>query len=81
MNMAGIFEILKRSIKEIMVDIDVDSLKMEDSIKALGANSIDRMEIIVMAMEEMGVKIPMLEFARAKNIGEIIGVLAVGKSV
>ena len=65
---------VKRSIAEIM-DISMNEIQTSDSLKDIGANSIDRMDIIVMAMEEAGLKIPMMEFAKLKNIDGIIDVI------
>jgi polyketide biosynthesis acyl carrier protein len=49
---------------------------MEQSLKDdLGANSIDRMDIIVQSMNDLKVKIPMIEFGRLKNIEGIVEVL------
>lgn len=69
-----VVECVKRSISEIM-DIPTDEINTSDSLKDLGANSIDRMDIIVMAMEEVGVKMQMMEFAKLKNIDGIIDVI------
>lgn len=69
-----ILEILKGVLAEIM-DIDTANISEADSLKALGANSIDRADIIVTTIEECNVKIPMMKFSDAKNIGGIIDVI------
>lgn len=65
---------VKKCISEIM-DIPEGEISTSESLKDMGANSIDRMDIIVMAMEEVGLKIPMMDFAKLKNIDGIIDVL------
>lgn len=69
-----VVECVKRSIAEIM-DIPESEIDTTESLKTIGANSIDRMDIIVTAMEEVGIKIPMMDFANLKNIDGIIDVL------
>lgn len=67
-----IFNIVKESIAEILPETDVESLKVEDSLRELGANSIDRADIIIDTMEALGVKIPLVEFGNLANIREIV---------
>ena len=71
-----IFEIVKKNINIILPDIDIDSVKIEDSLKDdIGANSIDRMDILVQSMKDLGIKIQMVEFGKAKNIQGIVDIL------
>ena len=74
MSRKEILENLKNAIAEIM-DIDTDNITEEESLKVLGANSIDRADIIITTIEDCNVKIPMIKFAEAKNIGGIIDVI------
>lgn len=67
-----VFECLKEEIIEIMFDIDESSIVLSASLKELGTNSIDRVDIIMGTCEKLGVAIPMMEFANLKNIGEIV---------
>lgn len=74
MSRKEVFEIMKETIADIM-DMDVSGITEADSLKALGANSIDRADIIVTVTEECGIKIPMMSFSQAKNIAGIIDVV------
>jgi polyketide biosynthesis acyl carrier protein len=74
MDKAYIFSILKKGIAEIMIDVDINSITMQESLKELGMNSIDRAEILLHTMESLQVNVPMMKFATAKNIGEIVDV-------
>jgi polyketide biosynthesis acyl carrier protein len=49
--------------------------KPSDSLKALGANSVDRADIIMLTLETLSLKIPLIEMARAENIGELAGII------
>ncbi len=41
----------------------------------MGANSLDRSEIIEMAMESLSLQIPRVNVFGAKNIGELVDIL------
>jgi len=71
-----VFKILKDAIEFVVPEINVEEVTMNDSLKELGANSIDRSEIIYTTMEDANVKLPMVSFNDAKNIGDIIDIIA-----
>ena len=66
--------ILFANIADIM-DMDESEINVQESLRDLGANSVDRMEIIVDTMRKIGIKINMLEFANIKNIQEMVDFL------
>lgn len=70
-----LLELMKDVINYIVPEISTDNLSFNDSLKEIGANSIDRAEIIIMLMEDSNVKLPMVSFGQAKNIGEIIDII------
>lgn len=72
MSKERIFQIIKTNVLEILPEIPVDGIRPEESLKNIGANSIDRMDIIVKTMEMVGVTIPMIEFAGIKNIQGLV---------
>jgi polyketide biosynthesis acyl carrier protein len=72
-----IFLIVKANIEEVLPDLelDLDSIRLEDSLKELGANSIDRMEITVLSMEALGLKVPLVEFGQVSNLQGLVDLL------
>jgi polyketide biosynthesis acyl carrier protein len=70
-----IFNIIQNHVIEVLPNISAGEIKTEYSLKDMGANSIDRMDIIVNVMETMKLKIPLLEFGKIKNIQELIDLL------
>jgi len=70
-----IFELIKNSIKEIAPDIDTGDLRIEQRLKDIGVNSIDRADIIILLMEGLNLKIPLVEFGKLKNIEGIVDFL------
>jgi len=69
-----IYEELKTAICEVMTDLDPDLVKRSESLRNLGTNSVDRAMILMQTMEGLGVRLPMIEFAQARNIEDIIAI-------
>ncbi len=76
MTKENVYEVVKKAIMEVLPDVKPELITIEKSLKELGANSIDRMEVVTMSMEELGVKIPLLSFAQVANIEGLVNVLA-----
>ncbi|EMB61668.1 acyl carrier protein [Streptococcus mutans] len=75
MSKKEIFKVMKELIYEYLPELEGRDIVITDSLKSLGANSIDRMDIIVDTMEKISLKVPMVEFGGLKNIEEIIDVM------
>ncbi|NVO12351.1 MAG: acyl carrier protein [Bacteroidales bacterium] len=70
-----VFGIVKNAIMEVLPDVNPEMITIEKALKDLGANSIDRMEVVTMSMEELGLKIPLMSFAQVGNIEGLVDVL------
>ncbi|MBV7337988.1 acyl carrier protein [Chloroflexi bacterium TSY] len=70
-----VFTVVKKNIREVLYDLNTDEIPMEASLKDLGANSLDRADITVMCMEELELKIPMVEFGGLTNIQGLVELL------
>jgi len=55
---------------------EVGTVTPRDSMRELGANSIDRAEIITATMERLDISLPLVEFAEAANIGDIVAIMS-----
>lgn len=75
MTEAETFEVVKKVILEILPFLSANDVSVDRSLKDLGANSIDRMEVVTQSMEELGLKIPMVEFGKVQNIKGLVGLL------
>ena len=69
-----IVAVIVRIIREVIPDLQDYDIQLDDQLVNLGANSVDRVEIVIMAMEELGLKIPRVQLSVAKNIGELVEV-------
>lgn len=66
---------LKNSLYEVFPEFINYNLQENDSLRDLGANSIDRAEIITLTLSHLKINISLVEFAKSKNIKEIIDVI------
>lgn len=67
-----VFNVIKNNIVSVLPDIKPEQIKKEGSLKDLGANSLDRNEIIIQSMQDLGVKIPLVELGKANTIQELV---------
>jgi polyketide biosynthesis acyl carrier protein len=70
-----IVEVIIRHTREVIPHLERYQLQPSDSLKALGANSIDRADIIMMTLESLCLNIPLVAMAKAENIGELAGII------
>lgn len=71
MNRQHILNIIEAHAVEVLPELEGHVFDPEESLKQLGANSVDRSEIIMMALESLSLKIALVNMAKAKNIGEL----------
>ena len=75
MSKKHVYEVVKNAVVEILPNMNPEIISIEKSLKELGANSIDRMEVVTMSMEKLGLKIPLMSFANVSNIEGLVDVL------
>lgn len=75
MNREQIFDLIVRHTKEVLPDLDGRPLQPGDRLQDLGANSIDRAEIVMMVLDSLALKIPRVETFGPSNIGELAELL------
>ena len=69
-----IFAVIKKNLIEILPELANREIKVNDSLRELGANSVDRAEILIKSLAELQLKAPLIDFANAKNIEELISI-------
>ncbi len=75
MNNDEIFAVVTRHLGEIVETIDPASVKRGDSMKDLGASSLDIVEVVSCSMRELKVRVPRAKLSTAKNIGDLVDLL------
>lgn len=67
-----IFQSICAQMQLVIPELCPNPITPIHSLKGVGANSIDRAEIIMLMMSVLKVKIPLIEFAKAENIQGMI---------
>lgn len=70
-----VLQIIVNNVYDILPELADRKINEADSLREIGANSIDRSDIIISTLENLELKIPMVMFGNAKNIGEIITIV------
>lgn len=63
---------IKLAIMEVLPNVAEDQINGTKSLTELGANSIDRGEIVLNSMMDLGIKVPLVEVGILNNIGELV---------
>jgi polyketide biosynthesis acyl carrier protein len=71
MNSSSIFHVLVRHTNNVLSDIDEHQITRESSLADLGANSMERSEILLDALEELQITVSVTSFFGPKNLGEL----------
>ncbi|MBW8851148.1 MAG: acyl carrier protein [Xanthomonadales bacterium] len=75
MNQQDILDVIVNHAREVVPELETHDFQPTDSLRALGANSVDRADIIMMTLESLSLSIPLNELASAANIGELAGLI------
>ena len=70
-----VFEVVRATIREVMGDVPEANLRADVSLRDLGANSLDRVEVASLSMQALSLRFPVRELAKVSNIGELVEAL------
>ncbi|MGN9788222.1 phosphopantetheine-binding protein [Nonomuraea sp. ZG12] len=76
MTNAEIFETVKQNVLKVLPDLQPDDVTTEGTLTDLGANSVDRADVVTMSMEDLGLTVPVSEFQEVHDIRSLVDVLA-----
>ncbi|WP_040063574.1 acyl carrier protein [Pseudomonas batumici] len=71
MTREGLIKLIGKTAQEILPDIEDHQFSGSDRLIDLGANSVDRAEIVMLVQEALQLSIPRVELFGPKNIGEL----------
>jgi polyketide biosynthesis acyl carrier protein len=75
MNKQDLVEIIGRCTREVLPGLDSHVFRESDRLVQLGANSIDRAEIVMMVQETLNLSVPRVELFGPTNVGELADLL------
>jgi polyketide biosynthesis acyl carrier protein len=67
-----IVDALKTAIGTVLPDVPPDRIHLDGRLRDLGANSVDRAEILTLTMEALSLKMPLVELAKAEDIAGLV---------
>lgn len=66
-----IVSIIRENLMEIMPELEGQNVSNDETFVNLGANSIDRGELIMLTLEKLNLEVPRIEFVSANTINEL----------
>lgn len=70
-----LLDLIARHTCEIVPGLDAHQFLESDRLVDLGANSVDRAEILMLLQESLGLAVPRVELFGPANIGELADLL------
>lgn len=70
-----IFDVVRRHVVQVLSDIDPGQITIDGALRDLGANSIDRMDIVIGVQDELGITVPSKALADVTNLAALVAVL------
>ncbi len=70
-----ILQVVKNHIIDTLEEVEETEIKPEQSMKDLGANSLDIVEIVSCSMRELKVKVPRSELNKLQDIEALVDLL------
>jgi len=73
-----VFAVLKEQVLAVAPDLDPVAVVPGASMAELGVDSLERVDVVVAAVEALGVDAPLRGLGRAANLGELTELLRAG---
>lgn len=70
-----VFEIVKGHVREVLPEVAPEAITPEGNLTALGANSVDRMEVVTLSLQSLALDIPLMSFAGVNDLQGLVDVL------
>lgn len=70
-----VLAIVLRHVRNVMPDLESHAFKETDSLRELGANSMDRADIVMDVMDELSLAIPRIELLGPRSIMELVDLI------
>jgi len=75
MTKGDIYAVVKKHLIRTVDGVQESDIEPSKSLKDMGANSLDIVEIVSISMRELKVKVPRSELAKLTNLGELVDLL------
>jgi polyketide biosynthesis acyl carrier protein len=70
-----IFQVVKANTLKVLPDLVADDVTIDKNLADLGANSVDRVEVVFYSLEQLGLKVPTAELQGVRNLRALVDLL------
>ena len=67
-----VFAVIRKNIVDGLCTLNGEDIRIDATLKDLGANSLDRADIVLQSMEELNVKMSLVEVGTVRNLEELV---------
>ncbi|MEU3048246.1 MULTISPECIES: phosphopantetheine-binding protein [unclassified Streptomyces] len=71
-----IFAVVRRNLIDVIPELTEAQITLDHSMRELGANSIDRMDVVIATQDDLGVRVPAEQLTRANDLRSLVAVLS-----
>ena len=71
----AILAVVKKYMLEVVAELTEDRIDTSRSMKELGANSLDIVEVVSCTMRELRIKVPRSELSKLTNVDGLVDLL------
>ncbi|MEU0372026.1 phosphopantetheine-binding protein [Streptomyces sp. NPDC006283] len=69
-----IFAVIRAQIVDVLPETADIEITLDHSMRELGANSIDRMDVVIAAQDELGITVPGAALTQADDLRSLVAV-------
>lgn len=70
-----VFDVIKKNTLQVLIDVNPEDVTIDTSLTDLGANSIDRVEVVMYSMENLGINVPRTELHGVRDMQSLVDLL------
>ena len=70
-----IFDVVRANTLKVLPDLHPDDITIDKSLTDLGANSVDRVEVVIYSLEELKLNVPISELQGIGNLSALVDLL------
>ncbi|MEV6681174.1 phosphopantetheine-binding protein [Streptomyces erythrochromogenes] len=71
-----IFAVVRRNLIDVIPELTEAQITLDHSMRELGANSIDRMDVVIATQDDLGIRVPAEQLTRANDLRSLVVVLS-----
>ncbi|QCX82554.1 Polyketide biosynthesis acyl-carrier-protein AcpK (plasmid) [Streptomyces sp. YIM 121038] len=72
---ADVLGLLRRHLLALRPDLSADNIQPNCSMRELGVNSLDRLDVVVATLSDLSIEVPNDELAAATDLSELVEII------